>query len=87
MRPAQVTHFKDPSCEKGNEREHELMRGNERSDNQEGDVKKRDMERKMQSERVVKRLKMMNLDSDDDDGNKLLQHCSTPIGGGRDTQG
>lgn len=62
------------------------MRGNERSDNQEGDVKKRDMERKMQSERVVKRLKMMNLDSDDD-GNKLLQHCSTPIGGGRDTQG
>ncbi len=88
LNPAQVTHFKDPSCEEGNEREHELMRGNERSDNQEGDVKKRDMERKMQSERVVKRLKMMNLDSDDDDeGNKLQQHCSTPIGGGRDTQG
>ncbi|XP_058607890.1 telomere repeats-binding bouquet formation protein 1 isoform X3 [Onychostoma macrolepis] len=87
LRPAQVTHFKDTGCEKGNEREHELMRENGRRGNQEGDVKKRDMERKMQSERVVKRLKMMNLDSDDDDGNKYLQHCSTPIGGGRDTQG
>uniref|UniRef100_A0A672N2C3 Myb-like domain-containing protein n=1 Tax=Sinocyclocheilus grahami TaxID=75366 RepID=A0A672N2C3_SINGR len=90
LNPAQVTHFKDPSCKKGNEREHELMRENERnierSDNQKGDMKKRDMESKMQSERVAKRLKMMNLDSDDD-GNKLLQHCSTPIGGSRDTQG
>lgn len=86
MNPALVTHFKDPSSEKGNEREHVLMRENEKSDNQEGDVKKRDMERKMQSERVAKRLKMMNLDSDDD-GNKLLEHCSTPVGGSRDTQG
>ncbi|XP_052439088.1 telomere repeats-binding bouquet formation protein 1 isoform X4 [Carassius gibelio] len=86
LNPSQVTHFKDPSCEKGNEREHELMRENERSDTQEGDVKKRDMERKIQSVRVAKRFKMMNLDSDDD-GNKLLQHCSTPIEGGRDTQG
>ncbi|XP_026142904.1 telomere repeats-binding bouquet formation protein 1 isoform X2 [Carassius auratus] len=86
LKPSQVTHFKDPSCEKGNEREHEQMGENERSDTQEGDVKKRDMERKIQSERVAKRFKMMNLDSDDD-GNKLLQHCSTPIEGGRDTQG
>uniref|UniRef100_A0A9J7X3S1 Telomere repeat binding bouquet formation protein 1 n=2 Tax=Cyprinus carpio TaxID=7962 RepID=A0A9J7X3S1_CYPCA len=86
LNPALVTHFKDPSSEKGNEREHVLMRENEKSDNQEGDVKKRDMERKMQSERVAKRLKMMNLDSDDD-GNKLLEHCSTPVGGSRDTQG
>ncbi|XP_059362826.1 telomere repeats-binding bouquet formation protein 1 isoform X3 [Carassius carassius] len=86
LNPSQVTHFKDPSCEKGNEREHELMREDERSDTQEGDVKKRELDRKIQSERVAKRFKKMNLDSDDD-GNKLLQNCSTPIEGGRDTQG
>ncbi|XP_016308442.1 telomere repeats-binding bouquet formation protein 1-like [Sinocyclocheilus anshuiensis] len=94
LSPAQVTHFKGPSWEKGNKREHELMRENERnierSGNQEtstqGGVKKRDMERKLQSERVAKRLKMMYLDSDDD-GNKRLQHCRTPTEGGRDTQG
>uniref|UniRef100_A0A8C2FH81 Myb-like domain-containing protein n=1 Tax=Cyprinus carpio TaxID=7962 RepID=A0A8C2FH81_CYPCA len=94
LSPAQVTHFEGPSWEKGNKREHEQMRENERnierSGNQEtstqGGVKKRDMERKLQSERGSKRLKMMYLDSDDD-GKKPLQHCSTPTGGGRDTQG
>ncbi|XP_073706310.1 telomere repeats-binding bouquet formation protein 1 [Garra rufa] len=90
LNPAQVTHFKGPSWEKGNGREHEQMRENERNignekTRTEGDVKKTDMERKKQSERVAKRFKI--LDSDDDDGNKPLQHCSTPIGGGRDTQG
>ncbi|XP_050991692.1 telomere repeats-binding bouquet formation protein 1 isoform X2 [Labeo rohita] len=92
LSPVQVTHFKGPSWEKGNEREHEQMRENERNiDNletrTEGDVKTRDMERKKQSKRVAKRFKILNLDSDDDDGNKLPQHCSTPVGGGRDTQG
>ncbi|XP_043120827.1 telomere repeats-binding bouquet formation protein 1 [Puntigrus tetrazona] len=86
LSPVQVIHFKDPSCEKGNEREHELIQENERSDNQEGGVKKRDIERKMQSDRVTKRLKTMNLNSDDDVGNELLQHWSTPIEGGNDTQ-
>lgn len=70
------------------------MRENERniesSDNQETRrervVKKRDMEWKMKSERVAKRLKMMNLDSDLD-GKKHLQHCSTPTRGSRDTRG
>jgi len=64
----------------------ENERNIERSDNQETRrervVKKRDMEWKMKSERVAKRLKMMNLDSD-----LGLQHCSMPTGGGRDTQG
>lgn len=68
----------------------ENERNIERSGNQEtstqGGVKKRDMERKLQSERGPKRLKLMYLDSDDD-GKKPLQHCSTPTGGGRDTQG
>lgn len=65
----------------------ENERNNERSDNQERkrerDIKKRDME--IESERVAKRLKMMNLDSDIN-GNKHLQHCSTPARGSRDTQ-
>lgn len=65
----------------------ENERNIERSDNQERrrerDNKKRDME--IKSERVVKRLKMMNLDSDIND-NKRLQHCSTPTRGSRDTQ-
>ncbi|KAL1257094.1 hypothetical protein QQF64_012639 [Cirrhinus molitorella] len=94
LSPAKVTHFKGPSWEKGNGREHEQIRENERNiDNQEtrteGDVKKRDMERKKQSKRVAKRFKILDSDDDDDDddGNKLLQHCSTPIGGGRDAQG
>jgi len=64
----------------------ENERNIERSDNQETRrervVKKRDMEWKMKSERVAKRLKMMNLDSD-----LGLQHCSMPTGGGRDTRG
>ncbi|XP_048023670.1 telomere repeats-binding bouquet formation protein 1 isoform X1 [Megalobrama amblycephala] len=87
LSPAQVTHFKRSSWEKGKEREHEQMRENERSDNQERrrerEIKKRDME--IKSERVAKRLKMMNLDSDVN-GNKHLQHCSTPARRSRDTQ-
>ncbi|XP_077049859.1 telomere repeats-binding bouquet formation protein 1 isoform X2 [Siphateles boraxobius] len=94
LSPAQVTHFKGSSWEESKEREHEQMRENERnierSDNQETRrervVKKRDMEWKIKSERVAKRLKMMNLDSDLD-GNKRLQHCSAPTRGGRDTRG
>lgn len=68
----------------------ENERNIERSDNQETRrervVKKRDMEWKMKSERVAKRLKMMNLGSDLDD-NKRLHHFSTPTRGGRDTRG
>ncbi|XP_052387230.1 telomere repeats-binding bouquet formation protein 1-like [Carassius gibelio] len=94
LSPVQVTHFEGPSWEKGNKRGHELMRENERNiertGNQEtstqGCVKKRDMERKLQSERGAKRLKIIYQDSDED-GQKRLQHCSTPTEGGRDTQG
>ncbi|XDV29179.1 hypothetical protein PO909_032329 [Leuciscus waleckii] len=94
LSPAQVTHFKGSSWEESKEREHEQMRENERnierSDNQETRrervVKKRDMEWEMKSERVAKRLKMMNLDSELD-GNKRFQHCSTPTRGSRDTRG
>ncbi|XP_067276153.1 telomere repeats-binding bouquet formation protein 1 isoform X2 [Pseudorasbora parva] len=77
-----VIPFEGSIWERGKERVHEQMRENERSDNQqtkrERDEKKRDMERK--SDRVAKRLKMMNLDSDP----KRIQHCSRD---GRDTQG
>ncbi|KAG1935202.1 telomere repeats-binding bouquet formation protein [Pimephales promelas] len=90
LSPARVNHFKGSSWGQGKEREHEQMRENERnierSDNQETRrervVKKRDMEWKMKSEKMAKRLKMMNLDSD-----LGLQHCSMPTGGGRDTRG
>lgn len=89
LSPVQVKLFKGPNWEKSKKREHEQKRENERSDNQETrreGVNKSELKGKIKSERVVKRLKMMNLESDDD-GSELLQSCSTPTGGNRDTQG
>ncbi|NP_001082851.1 telomere repeats-binding bouquet formation protein 1 [Danio rerio] len=89
LSPVQVNLFKGPNWEKSKKREHKQKRENERSDNQETrreGVNKRELKRNVKSERVVKRLKMMNLESDDD-GYELLQNCSTPTEGNRDTQG
>lgn len=89
LSPVQVNLFKGPNWEKSKKRKHKQKRENERSDNQETrreGVNKRELKRNVKSERVVKRLKMMNLESDDD-GYELLQNCSTPTEGNRDTQG